>query len=99
MRSPNFASKNEEEELMSDATSKNQIIEISSDSELDEPEREDEPVKEAQLSFKKRKLNPQMLSMPPRRDTNETSSNNHSTADLAAIITQQLASVIPTMVT
>ncbi|KAI3676631.1 hypothetical protein L1987_86243 [Smallanthus sonchifolius] len=54
--SPNFASKNKEEELMYDATSKNQIIDISSDLELDELEREDEPVKEAQLPFKKRKL-------------------------------------------
>ncbi|KAI3744749.1 hypothetical protein L1987_57840 [Smallanthus sonchifolius] len=97
--SPNFASKNKEEELMSDATSKNQIIDISSDSELDEPEREDELLKEAQLSFNKIPYIRYFLRIPPRRNTNATSSVNNSTTELAALITQQLTAVIPSIVT
>ncbi|KAI3774950.1 hypothetical protein L1987_49515 [Smallanthus sonchifolius] len=52
------ARKSEETELLSDATRKNQVIYISSDLEPDDQEGGVGPIKEAQLSFKKRKLAP-----------------------------------------
>ncbi|KAI3819921.1 hypothetical protein L1987_13774 [Smallanthus sonchifolius] len=93
-------------------TPKPEVINISSDSESEDQESHVGTTSKAQLPFKKRKLTCldsdtrdtcNLEGMPPRRDPDNTVANTSEasaeTTAIATLLTQQLAAVLPTIVT